>query len=301
MERRDATAGDPAAVGSTRPAHPARADARRQAAIVVSAVVMLIASAIGSGAFGGTPIAEAADGALATDATPVAPAVPAFAIWSVIYAGLLAFAVWQAFPRRRTSTRLRRLGPWVIASMLLNGAWILSVQVGWLAVSVALIAALLVVLARIFVLTVRYPPAGRLEALLLDGTMGLYLGWVAVATVANVTAWLASLGVGARTADGGLTGASTVAAVVVLLVAGAVGVALAHDGGGRISVALAMVWGLAWVVVARLTGDLVSAAAALAAATSAGAIAAVTIAARPSREERAEARLEAQRALDAQA
>ncbi len=60
-------------------------DGWRQVAIIVSAVVMLAASAVGSGAFGGTPIEEAADGALATDATPVAPAVPAFAIWSVIW------------------------------------------------------------------------------------------------------------------------------------------------------------------------------------------------------------------------
>lgn len=276
-------------------------DGWRQVAIVVSALVMLAASAIGSGAFGGTPIEEAADGALATDATPVAPAVPAFAIWSVIYAGLLALAVWQALPRQRTSPRLRRLGPWLIASMLLNGAWILSIQAGWLAVSVVLIVALLVVLARIFVVTVRVPPAGRIEALLLDGTTGLYLGWVAVATVANVTAWLASLGFGERTADGDLTGSSTIAAAAALLVAGAVGIALAHFGGGRFSVSLAMIWGLAWVVVARITGDLVSLAAAVAAAVSVGVILAVTLAARPSREERAERRREAQRAAASRA
>ena len=68
-----------------------------------------------------------------------------------------------------------------------------------------------------------------------------------------------------------------------------VGALLAHVGQGRVSVALAMVWGLAWIVVARLTGDLVSAPAAIAATAAIGAIVAVTVAARPTRAERATA------------
>ena len=51
----------------------------------------------------------------------------------------------------------------------------------------------------------------------------------------------------------------------------------------------------------RMTGDLVSLAAALAATISVGVILAVTLAARPSREERAERRREAQRAAAARA
>lgn len=258
-------------------------DVARQVAISVSAVAMLVASAIGSGAFGGTPIEEAADGALATDATPVAPAVPAFSIWSVIYLGLLGLAVWQALPAQRSSPRLRRLGSLIIASMLLNGAWILSVQFGWLAVSVALIVALLAVLAQVFRITVAIPSSGRAESILVDGTMGLYLGWVTVATVANVTAWLAATGVGGGTTAGALPGMAEIAASVVLLGAGGVGVALAHVGRGRVAVALAMVWGLAWIAVARLTGDPISAPAAFSAVVAAGAITVATVAARMAR------------------
>jgi hypothetical protein len=233
---------------------------------------MLAAAAIGSGALGGTPIAEAAGGALAADATPVAPAGPAFAIWSVIYAGLLALTLWQAWPAQRASARLHRIDLLVGASLLLNGAWILAVQAGLLALSVVLIAALLVVLARIFVVCVQVPPSGRLEAVLLDGTMGLYLGWVAVATVANVTAWLAALGVGSPGP------AATAAAVVVVAVAGAVGVALAWYGRGRASVALALVWGLAWIAVGRLAGEPASMPTGLAAIAACLAIVAATLA-----------------------
>lgn len=260
----------------------------RQVGVAVAVALAMVGSTLGSGAMGGTPIAEAADGALAADATPVSPAVPAFAIWSVIYAGLAALAVWQALPSRRDDRRVDRLRPAIAVSALLNALWVLVVQAGWLGLSVAVVVTLLVVLVWVFLVTTRVRPRGRVEAVVLDGTMGLYLGWVTIATVANVTAWLAARGVGER-AGAALAGSSELASVVVLAVAGGIGAALAHAGGGRLSVAIAMVWGLAWVIVARLTGDLVSAPAALAAAGAIGAIVAVTVAARPSRAERATA------------
>src|SRR5699024_9254852 len=52
---------------------------------LLGAAAALVAAFIGSGALGGTPIAEAAGGVLSADATPVAPAGSAFSIWSVIY------------------------------------------------------------------------------------------------------------------------------------------------------------------------------------------------------------------------
>ncbi len=253
----------------------------RRATLAVGAAVMLVASAIGSGAFGGTPIAEAAGGALASDATPLAPAGPAFGIWSVVYTGLVALAAWQALPAQRANARLASLDLLVLGSFLLNGAWILSIQAGWLGVSVVLIGALLAVLAAVFRSCVGSRPNGRVEAVLLDGTMGLYLGWVAVATVANVTAWLASAGLGGADASGQPLGvAATVTAVVVVAVAGAVGVALAAYGRGRWSVALAMVWGLAWLAVARFSGELGSTPTAVAALVAAGAIVVATLVAR---------------------
>ena len=48
--------------------------------VVVSAVVAVVVSLLGSGAWIGTPIAEAAGGALSATSTLVAPAGPAFSI-----------------------------------------------------------------------------------------------------------------------------------------------------------------------------------------------------------------------------
>ncbi|WP_417555234.1 tryptophan-rich sensory protein [Microbacterium sp.] len=225
------------------------ADRIRQVVVLVSLVLALAGAAVGSGAFGGTPIQNASDGALSADATPIAPAVPAFSIWSVIYLGLAACAVWQALPGRAADPRQRVLGYPVAASLLLNAAWILSVQAGLLALSVVVIAALLAVLAFAFAVCVRTRGKGWVEAVLVDGVIGLYLGWVCVATAANISAVLVAAG---------FTGWGVPAdlwAVVVVGVAGAVGVALAMAGRGRIAPSLSLCWGLVWLGVARLNGE----------------------------------------------
>jgi len=235
---------------ATSTAPPASADVVRQVVVVVGAVLAIVLAAVGSGAFGGTSVSGASGGALSADATPIAPATTAFSIWSVIYAGLVAYAVYQALPGQRAVDRHRRLGYWVAASMLLNAAWLFAaVQLGQVWLSVVVIVALLAVLVRIFLLVVHTPTRSRVDAVVTDGTMGLYLGWVSVATAANIAAALVESGFG------GLGLPSSAWSSVVLAVAGLSGVAVAVAGRGRVAPMLSLVWGLAWVAVGRFSGQ----------------------------------------------
>ncbi|MGY4857605.1 tryptophan-rich sensory protein [Cryobacterium sp. AP23] len=246
-------------------------DLPRQATVLLSAVLALAGSFIGSGAAGGTPIQDASGGALAADATPIAPGGPAFAIWTPIYAGLVIYAIWQFLPRQTRDPRQRRLGYAIAASLLLNAAWILSVQFDLLWASVPVIVVLLAVLVWIFLIILDTRPRTLIETVLVDGTMGLYLGWVCVATAANISAVLVAAG---------FTGFGLSAdawGVVVIAVAGLVGVVLAIVGRGRLTPTLALCWGLAWVAVARLTGDLLSTPTAVTAIVAAVAVVAVTV------------------------
>ncbi len=235
-------------VTSTATAPPQTSDRLRQVLVLVGAVLAIGGAALGSGAFGGQPIQDAAGGALSADATPIAPATPAFSIWSLIYLGLAVVAVAQALPRQAASLRFRATAWWVLASMLLNAAWIGVVQAGWLSASVLVILVLLAVLARLFVVLVRMPPRGAADVVT-DVTVGLYLGWVSVATLANITAFLTATDVG----DLGL--GVTAWSVVVLAAAAALAVGYAVHGRGRASVVLpvgaAMAWGLTWIAVGR--------------------------------------------------
>ena len=246
-------------------------DTLRQAVVLVSAIIAVVGAFIGSGAAGGTPIQNAAGGALAADATPIAPGGPAFAIWTPIYVGLLAYAVWQSLPKQRTDERQRRLGYPVAASLILNATWILSIQFGFLAASVPIIAALLAVLIWAFRITLDTRSKNVVETIVADGTVGLYLGWVCVATAANITALLVAAGFR------GFGLGADAWAVLIVAVAGLVGVLVAIRGKGRLAPAVSLSWGLAWVAVARLTGDLLSAPAAIAAIAAVAAVIAATI------------------------
>ena len=235
-------------------ASPTRSDRIRQVTVVVGAVLAIIGSFIGSGAVIGTPIQEQVGGALSADSTLIAPAGPAFSIWSVIYSGLVAYAIWQLLPKQAASERNRRLGYPIVATLVLNAAWIFSVQAGLLWLSCVVISVLLVTLLVTFarVLRTRRPDQGIVESIVLDGTIGLYLGWVSIATAANITAGLQTAGFDGFGLDPDIWG------ILIVIVAGLAGLALAVYGRGRLSPTASLSWGLVWVAVSRTTGELLS-------------------------------------------
>jgi TspO/MBR family protein len=228
---------------------PTSADRARQTGVTVAEVLCVLGTLVGLGVIGGTGVAESSGGALAADATLIAPAGPAFSIWSVIYAGLATYTVWQWLPGQATDERHRRTGWLAAASMLLNAAWLLVTRQGWIWVSVLVIAALVVVLGVLVRRLTERPSFGLVETVVVDGTFGAYLGWVCVATCANITAALVSSGV-----EPGPP-VSELWAVVVLAIAAGVGVLLARRLGGRYAVALAIAWGLAWIAVGRASDE----------------------------------------------
>lgn len=253
-------------------------DRLRQVVITASAVFMIVGTLFGIGVIG-TRVEETAGGSLSATATLVAPAVSAFSIWSVIYAGLIAYVVWQWLPATTTSTRARSIGWLAAASMVLNASWLLVTQVGWLWASVAVIATLALVLGLLIRHLTAIPAGGDAgptwaERFVVDGTFGLYLGWVSVATVANITATLVDSGVNPGAP------VSEYLAVVVLAVAAVLGAILARAFGGRFGVAAAMAWGLGWIAVGRLTDAPESTLAGVAAAVAAAVVVAAALAVR---------------------
>lgn len=223
-------------------------DILRQSTIIAAAVFMIIGAAVGGGAFGGEPVQELQKGALSAEGSYLAPAGPAFAIWTLIYLGLAAYTIWQALPAQRDSSRQRAIGWWVAGSMVLNGLWLVTARYLSLVATVIVIAALLAVLARIIVMLGRDRAPGPLDLTLFDGVQGLHFGWVTIATVANTAAWLtqtlpADLG---EQADAWGTGVLVVVAVI-----GAASALVTR----RLAPALATSWGLVWLAVGRIGGE----------------------------------------------
>ncbi|MFZ5810374.1 MAG: tryptophan-rich sensory protein [Chloroflexota bacterium] len=119
------------------------------------------------------------------------PAGYVFSIWGLIYIGLIALAVFQALPAQRENPRLRATGWWVSLGSLANLAWIFL----WhyeqfpltLAAMLILLGSLMLVYLRLGIGRVQ---VSSMEEFAVRLPVRIYLGWITVATVANVTAVL---------------------------------------------------------------------------------------------------------------
>jgi len=113
----------------------------------------------------------------------------AFAIWGVIYLGLLIYAVRQALPATGESELLTRLG-WPSAAAFLGiGCWIVAAAVDWEAGTVILIFGSLLVLLVPLLLnarTIRALPRADRERWTVVWPLALLAGWLGVAAPVNL-------------------------------------------------------------------------------------------------------------------
>jgi hypothetical protein len=225
-------------------------DITRQVVVISAVTFMIIAALFGAGVLGGTPVQDLQGGALSATATVLAPASSAFSIWSVIYLFMIAYTVWQALPSQRGSERQRRVGYPIAATAVLNGLWLLAAQYTTLPLTVLTIVALLVALGWAIRILVLHPPRTLAETVFTDVTVGLHLGWVTLATVANTTAWLT-----AEVAPESWGNAANAWGIAVLVVVALIAAASAIGTGGRLAPALASAWGLLWIGVGRFSGE----------------------------------------------
>jgi hypothetical protein len=119
------------------------------------------------------------------------PAGYVFAIWFFIFVGWIVFAIYQALPTQKESPRLRRLGYIFALSNIFNAAWLFSWHYNYFGLSVLIMLSLLGLLITSYLrLGVNKTSVSRAERWSVDIPFGIYLGWITVATVANVTDWL---------------------------------------------------------------------------------------------------------------
>jgi hypothetical protein len=123
------------------------------------------------------------------------PAGYVFAIWGVIYTGLIAFAIYQALPAQRTNPRLLRVGYLPAVTAVANAVWIFLWHYEQFPAS---LLAMLVLLASLILTYLRLDigraVVSRAERWCIDIPTSVYLGWITVATIANVTSLLSYLG-----------------------------------------------------------------------------------------------------------
>jgi hypothetical protein len=116
------------------------------------------------------------------------PAGYVFSIWGVIYLGLIAYAVYQAMNAQRENSRLQGITGWFLLSSLANCVWIFLWHYELFVWTLAAMITLLVSLIMIYLkLGIGRQKAGKAETWLVRIPFSIYLGWITVATIANVT------------------------------------------------------------------------------------------------------------------
>ena len=206
------------------------------AAFILTLVVNGLASAV---ALNGRTTAEVSD----LYPTLVTPAGYVFAIWSVIYALLLIFAVFQALPSQREKPFLRNISVFFALSSVLNVSWLFLWHYDQIVLSVVLMFALLATLVTIYLrLNIGKAAVSWREKACVHLPFSVYLGWITVASIANVAAALVSV----RWDGFGLTGDrwGVLVIAVVLLITLTV-VALRKD----VAYGLVLIWALVGIAV----------------------------------------------------
>jgi hypothetical protein len=124
--------------------------------------------------------------------TLVTPANYVFGIWSVIYALLLVFSIYQALPGRATDPALRAVGYLPAVAGILNSIWLVlwhyNVFALTVPVMVGILASLIVIHHRLGI--GRRAAASWAEVIAVRLPWSVYLGWITIATIANVATTL---------------------------------------------------------------------------------------------------------------
>lgn len=180
------------------------------------------------------------------------PAGITFSIWGVIYLSLLGFIIYQlrlAFSKEASpqlAPFMERLGGWWLISCMLNTCWLFAWHYELLPLSILLMLALLVCLLAInvnFNIALPQPQVSRVERFFIHLPFSIYLGWICVATTANIAAFLVYLGWDGMSIPG------TIFLILLCTVATTLLIIRRHN----IVVGLVAIWALYGIISKRLS------------------------------------------------
>ncbi|MFZ5816157.1 MAG: hypothetical protein ACOY93_12795 [Bacillota bacterium] len=174
-----------------------------------------------------------------------------FSIWGVIYLLLLCFALYQARPTRGSVDvpPAEKVGWWFVVSCVANVGWILAWHYEMVALSLVIMLVILASLLTIyFRLGVGTKAVAKAEKYFVHVPFSVYLGWITVATIANVTALLVKL-------QWNRLGLSEVFwTVAVILIATGISLAMLWRH-SDFSFAAVVVWAFLGIIMKRVTTD----------------------------------------------
>jgi len=159
-----------------------------------------------------------------------------FAIWGIIYLLLAVYCVVQFLPASKEMAV--RIGWLFIISCVFNGLWIVAWHYQKLPLSLLIMIGLLITLIMIN-FQLKDLPMGVLKA-----AFGIYLGWICIATIANVTALLVNTGWGGM-------GLSQEVWTIIMIAIGTLIVSLTVMKIDNPFIGLSVVWAFTGIIIKR--------------------------------------------------
>lgn len=126
------------------------------------------------------------------------PAGYAFSIWGIIFLGLIVNAIYQikiAFSQNTAKQKQILTGPWLILANIANGVWLWFWLNEYIGISVLVMIMILFSLIMVELVTGLKNYKTTWAVLVLGWwPITIYLGWISVATIANIAAYFAYIG-----------------------------------------------------------------------------------------------------------
>jgi len=159
--------------------------------IIAFAFTVIVNSLAGSTTLiGGVNTAQISD----SNPTLITPAGYVFSIWGIIYVLLGVFVIFQALPSQKEKEYTKKIGWLFVLSSIINIAWLFLWQYKFLSLSVILMFLLLATLILIYLrLGIGKSKVTLREKLAIHVPFSVYLGWITIASIANVATTLVSL------------------------------------------------------------------------------------------------------------
>ncbi|RZK41808.1 MAG: tryptophan-rich sensory protein [Pedobacter sp.] len=122
------------------------------------------------------------------------PAGYAFSIWGLIYLGLFCFTIYTGrslFTKQEPHPALSKIGWWFVISCICNSLWVTAWLYDYTLLSVGLMVMILISLLNIITsLNISLKRENNKNYWLISIPFTLYVGWISVAIIANIAAYL---------------------------------------------------------------------------------------------------------------
>ena len=123
-----------------------------------------------------------------------APANLTFSIWAVIYSLIIGVMIWQYVNANEAKNKaISQFSTYFIANCLLNAAWLFAWHYEIFVLTIILMLGILYTLVQLNRIESKEFPTDLPTKWLLQSGFGVYLGWICIATIANITTFLVSL------------------------------------------------------------------------------------------------------------